>query len=154
MADVLTVEKLMAETETDLPLSPRLSALLKRSTIKVKMLDGGRLGCLYPILPDEVATGNEAGPDLAQRERVWLRGLRPAERIRHRLEVENVKFHVLALVALDPPLTFEQAERFGDEANELYLAILRFSGLVPADPPPGAAAAKPARGKRDGAAGL
>ena len=57
-----------------------------------------------------------------------------ADRIRYRLEVESVKFHVLALTALDPRLTLAQAERFGSAADDLYREILIFSGLVQAPP--------------------
>jgi hypothetical protein len=122
MAELLTLDALMKATETDLPLPDRLATILGRPTIKVKMIDGGRLGCLYPLLPPEVVEGDPK--TLSVRERVWLMAIPPAQRIQYRLEVENVKFHVLAQVALEPRLTFDEAERFGDAVNELYAAVL------------------------------
>jgi hypothetical protein len=133
MSELLMLEALMKATETDLPLSERLAKLLGRRTVKVKVIDGGRLGCLYPLLPPEIVEGDRE--TMGQRERAWMMTLPGPQRVRHRLEVENVKFHVIAIAALEPRLTYEEAERFGDDANDLYQAILRFSGLMPAAAP-------------------
>lgn len=149
MSELLMLDALMKATETELPLSARLAALLGRKVMKVKVIDGGRLGCLYPLLPPEVVEGDRE--TMGQRERAWMMTLPGPQRVRHRLEVENVKFHVIAIAALEPRLTYEEAERFGDDANDLYQAILRFSGLLtPAAAPPAAASdSAPAEVARD-----
>lgn len=133
-SELLMLDKLMNATQTELPLSGRLSTLLGRPTILVKVIDGGRLGCLYPLLPPEVVDGDRK--TMGDRERAWMMTLPGPLRVRHRLEVENVKFHVIAIAALEPRLTYEEAERFGDDANGLYQAILRFSGLLTDVPAP------------------
>jgi hypothetical protein len=138
MAELLTLDAFLKATETELPLSPRLAALLGRPAMRFMGIDSGRFGALFPIMPPEVAATplNKDGkpdptaPTLSERERRWLMTLPAEERIRYRLEVENVRFHVIALTALEPRLTFEQALRLGSDADALYLAVLRFSGLL------------------------
>jgi hypothetical protein len=142
-----TLNGLMAATQTELPLSDRAKALLSRETIIVRTIDSGSHTVLFPLPPDEVigdeppipstlskeereAEAKRRSDAYRAREQHWMRTAPEAERIAYRLALERVKFHTIALAAIEPRLTSEQAERLGDAATDVYIGILRFSGLV------------------------
>lgn len=133
-----TLNGLMAATQTELPLPERARQLLSRDTLLVRMIDRGSLFALHPMAPEEVldappelakATDAEKNRHFQHRLREWLRVAPAEERVAYRLETERVKFRAIALAALAPRMTVEEAERLGDDAEALYVGILEFSGL-------------------------
>ncbi len=129
VSKLLTLDRLMAETEIDVPLPTRAAALLGCDAIRLKAIDGSRFRALFPLIPQEVLEGDPKG--IAERERLWIEQADSETRIAYRLEIEAVKFRALALASLSPRLTYEQAERLGDDMLPVYHALLIFSGLLP-----------------------
>jgi len=134
-----TLNGLLSATQTELPLPERARELLSRPTILVRAIDRGSLGALHPMLPESVIEASAANAKLPAEERdrlfnqlvrEWQRQAPEEERVAYRLGVERVKFRAIALAALDPRLTWQEAERLGDDAEAIYLGLLEFSGLL------------------------
>jgi hypothetical protein len=134
-----TLNGLLSATQTALPLSPRAKELLSRDTILVRSIDASSHQALFPMPPDEVfedpdptakKTPEEQRDALNRREREWLRTAPSDERVEYRLEVQRVQYRTIALAALEPKMTWQEAERLGNDAAEIYFGILEFSGLL------------------------
>jgi len=127
-ARLATLAEILAASETRIPL-PSLSATVgELCSLKVRKLARAEfLLCLPPNPPGSESWDRE---DWAVKEAAWLETL-PSDVIdarRHILADLNVK--VVAMAALDPALTVEQARRLGDDALVAAAAILQFSGIT------------------------
>lgn len=134
-----TLNGLMQATQTEVDLPEALQALLSRKAVVIRRLAASTFRALFPFLPAAVV---EAGPEEAtlsdedrrtrQREREihWLETAPPAERVRYRVDLEQVKFRALALALVEPRMREEEVERLGDEITPVYVRLLEFSGLI------------------------
>ena len=127
-ARLATIAEILAASETQIPL-PGLSASIgEPCSLKVRKLARAEfLLCLPPNPPGSESWDRE---DWAAKEVAWLETLPPdvIEARRRTLAELNVK--VVAMAALEPALTMEQALRLGDDALVAAAEILRFSGIT------------------------
>lgn len=135
MTQILTVEELLAATETTVILPGLSESLGQERSIRVRKI--GRveyLSFLPPLPPGAEAWLPEA---FAERERAWLETLTPEQLEARRAALRDVVYHVVIAASLDPALILEQAKRLGDDAALVAAEILRFSGLLPSPGPSG-----------------
>jgi hypothetical protein len=121
-----TVNGLMRATQVEVELSPELEALLSRKTVIVRRIPPSTFYALFPYVPAEVAMAGPEEATLPPEERRRLQ----AERVRYRVDVEQVKYRALALTLVEPRMTEEEVERLGDEVEPIYRAMLRLSKLL------------------------
>ena len=141
MADsaLATLNGLMTATQAEVELPEPTQALLSRKTVVIRRIPASTFRALFPFLPAAVV---EQGPDeaaltdeerrLRQREREvrWMETAPAAERVKYRLDLEQVKFRALALCLVEPRMTEAEVERLGDEIMPVYIRLLEISGLI------------------------
>ena len=134
-----TLNGLMTATQAEVELPEPTQALLSRKTVVIRRIPASTFRALFPFLPAAVVDG---GPDEAgmtdeerrtrQREREihWMETAPAAERVKYRLDLEQVKFRALALCLVEPRMTEVEVERLGDEIMPIYIRLLEISGLL------------------------
>ena len=144
-----TLNGLMAATQAEVDLPELLQALLHRKTAVVRRIPASTFRALFPFLPAAVVEEEDPKPEDAaltdeqrrvrqverqkrQREREirWMETAPAAERVRYRVDLEQVKFRALALALVDPRMTEAEVERLGDEVEPVYIRLLEISGLL------------------------
>ena len=139
MARLATIDEILAASETEVDL-PALSVTVgEPRTIKVRKLSRAEfLTCLPPNPPGSDSWAKE---DWAAKEEAWLATLDQETLSARRQTIALLNPRVVALCAIDPPLTLEQAQRLGDDALTVAAALLRFSGITAPETPVEAPAA-------------
>lgn len=137
MARRATIEDILATGETELPIPGLLDAQGEPLTIHVRKVHAGERTALQPALPGHLFERLPEDPEareaelLARQER-WLKTLTPEEVTGRRVEAADFCCRIVALAALDPPLTPAQARALGDGVIALANAIIEFSLNHPA----------------------
>ncbi len=129
MAQILTVEELLAATEKAVDI-PALSTLLGERSITVRRIGGAEFLSLLPPDPPGSETWPEAPAERQVREREYLDSLPPEAREARMVALRDVNAQVVSLAAIQPALTPSQARHLGDDAIILAHEILDFSGLL------------------------
>ncbi len=138
MAQLLTVDELLAATEKTLAL-PALSKVLgEERYVTVRRIGGAEFLSLLPPDPPGAETWPEDPAERQVREREYLDALPPEAREARQAALRDVNAQVVALAAIQPTLTPAQARHLGADAMIIAHEILAFSGLLA--PVPGAAA--------------
>jgi hypothetical protein len=93
-----------------------------------------------PMAERELAR-TRANREFAERAERWFESLPPDVRERRETQARDVLYGVVALAALEPRLTLDQARQLGPDAEVAAVSILRASGIlkpapVRAEPPP------------------
>lgn len=131
--DLLTIDELMAATETRVTL-PALSALLGHErAVRVRRI--GRAEYLAHLPAPPPGAHEWPREEWAQREQAWLATLDEATRRSRQAALDDVPAQLVAAACLEPALTVEQARRLGDDATVVAAEVLRFSGLLGASEP-------------------
>ena len=127
MARLATIEEILTASETELAL-PALSASVgEPRSLKVRKLSRAEfLLCLPPSPPGSDSWAKEDWP---AKEETWLATLEPEALDARRRTLAALNARVVSICALDPALTFEQAQRLGDDALTVATELLRFSGI-------------------------
>lgn len=134
-----TLNGLMSATQAEVELPAPTQALLSRKTVIIRRIAASTFRALFPFLPAAVleAEPDEAGlTELERRARLharemhWIETAPAAERVRYRVDLEQVKFRALALALVDPRMTEAEVERLGDEILPVYVRLLEISGLI------------------------
>jgi hypothetical protein len=134
-----TLNGLMTATQAEVELPEPTQALLSRKTVVIRRIPASTFRALFPFLPAAVVVGDpeEAGMTdeerrTRQREREmhWLETAPAAERVKYRVDLEQVKFRALALCLVEPRMTEAEVERLGDEITPVYVRLLEISGLI------------------------
>jgi hypothetical protein len=128
MGRIATIEEILAASETDIAL-PGLSASVgEPRSLKVRKVARAEfLLCLPPSPPGSETWAKE---DWAAKEAVWLETLEPEVLQARRQMLADLNVRLVAIAALDPALSLEQARRLGDDALVAASEILRFSGIT------------------------
>lgn len=102
--------------------------------VKVRAIRKADYAAMIPSPP----LGSETWPeDLETRTRLWrewLEGLPEESRQARTLAASEVTYKVIAIGLVDPKMSAEAARALGDDADEIAVAILRLSGLLPEIP--------------------
>lgn len=134
-----TLNGLMAATQAEVELPEPLQVLLSRKTVTIRRIAASTFRALFPFLPaavveegpgDAALTNEERRVRQREREIHWMETAPAAERVRYRVDLEQVKFRALALTLVDPRMTEAEVERLGDEVEPVYLRLLEISGLL------------------------
>jgi hypothetical protein len=134
---LLTIEELIASSETTLP-CPFLSVEKNRPVgVRVRKIGRAEYISLLPPLPPDlvVAIRDErlTPEDASDRERAWVASLPADIQEVRRAAYCDLNYHLVAIAAIEPKLTVEQARLLGDDAIALGAQILTFSGIVPVE---------------------
>jgi hypothetical protein len=134
-----TLNGLMTATQAEVELPEPTQALLSRKTVVIRRIPASTYRALFPFLPAAVVDGG--GPEEAaltdkerlklqtERELHWLETAPSAERVKYRVDLEQVKFRALALCLVEPRMTEAEVERLGDEIQPVFIRLLEISGL-------------------------
>jgi hypothetical protein len=110
--------------------------------VKIRAIRKADYAAMIPPAPP----GSEAWPeDREARDRLWrewLEGLPEDQRQARTLAAAEVTYKVIAAGLVEPRMTADDARALGDDADEIAVAILRLSGLLPPETPTEAAAAE------------
>ena len=138
-----TLNGLMAATQTEVELPAPAAALLSRKTVIIRRIAGSTFRAMFPPIPAAILEGlppDLAGPErqqaMREREIQWIESAPSAERVRYRVDLEQVKFRALARALVEPRMTEEEVERLGDDITSVYVRLLEFSGLLEPAPAP------------------
>lgn len=139
MAELATLNGLMKATQTEVELPPAAAALLSRSTVTIRRIAGSTFRALFPLIPAAILDGIPADlapverqAEVRARELRWIEEAPSVERVRYRVDLEQVKFRALARCLVEPRMTEEEVERLGDDIWPVYVRLLEFSGLLDA----------------------
>ncbi len=122
MSERLTIEKLLAATQTEVTL-PLLGA-----TILVRRISTPEHRSFLPALPPDAEMWGTQ--QWVERQLAWLQALTEEQRQERRELAALAAYRIVAAAALEPRFTFEEARRLGDDAVEAAFEILKFSGLA------------------------
>jgi hypothetical protein len=135
MAEILTVETLLAISEKTVAL-PGLSKDLGREVaITVRRISGPEYVQCNPDRPPEAEGWPDKGPERAAAAKAWFESLSPAQQEERRRAARDVLYRVVEIASLRPKLTLEQARRLGDDAAVVANEVLRLSGLLEPERP-------------------
>lgn len=130
MAQILTVEELLAWTQKEFPL-PVLAAVPEHERgIIARRIGGAEYLSLLPPDPPGSETWPENPAERRVREQEYLDALPREAREARETALRGVNAQVVALAAIQPTLTPAQARHLGDDAIILAHEILEFSGLL------------------------
>jgi hypothetical protein len=128
---------LMKATQTEVALTPAAAELLHRPAVVIRRIAASTFRALFPIIPRAITDALpsdplEAATALRVREMEWMETAPADERVRYRVDLEQVKVRAVALCLVDPRLSEAEVERLGDDIQPVYLRLLEFSGLMAA----------------------
>lgn len=137
-ASMLTLD-LLERATTALVRVPGASEKTKQEVyVKIRAIRKADYAAMIPPAPP----GSESWPEDRQTRdqlwREWLEGLPEEQRQARTLAASEVTYKVIAAGLVDPKLHAEGIRALGDDADEIAVAILRLSGLLPqevASPP-------------------
>jgi len=140
MARRATVQDIKQTGEKDLVVPGLVDETGEPLTIRVRKVHAGERNALLPQTPAHLFENLPEKPDdrqaeLVARETKWLESLTVDQLDARRLESAEFCYRLLALAALDPVLSVDDARRLGDGALELASQILEFSKNTPAETP-------------------
>jgi hypothetical protein len=108
--------------------------------VRVRRISSSEYTALLPVPPaiaDDwpriAGTGSQLHASREARraaELAWLRGLPAEEQVRVQQEKQDVVYRTIAYAAVRPAMTAEQARLLGNDADWLFLEIMRASKLV------------------------
>ncbi len=125
---ILTIAKLMAASEKTVPLPELSKDTGEDQVIRVRRVGRAEYLSLLPPLPPEAA---EWPPEqFSAHELAWIRSLPPDQGEARRVALRDVLYRTLALAAVEPALTLEQARRLASDGELAAAEVLRFSGLL------------------------
>jgi hypothetical protein len=138
MARRATLQDILETGEKDVVIPGLTDAAGEPLTIRVRKVHAGERQALLPQVPAHLFENLPEKPDdrqaeLMRREVHWLGTLSAAQVDMRRRESSEFCYRLLALAALDPILTVDDARRLGDGALELAGEILEFSKNKPVD---------------------
>ena len=140
MSKIATIEEILAASEKEVELPELSKTVGETRTVKVRKISQPEFRQFLP--PSAPGAETWAKEDFEEKTKIWVAGL-DAETVAHRERLmADLNGRLLAMAALEPKLTFEQAQRLGGDAVVAAAEILRFSGLIaeaPADEAPVAA---------------
>ena len=139
-----TLNGLMKATQAEVELPEPTQVLLSRKTVIIGRIPHSTFRALFPFLPAAVVVPGPDEADLTDAERLvrqreremrWMETADSAERVKYRVDVEQVKFRALALALVEPKMTEAEVTRLGDEIMPVYVRLLEISGIItPAAP--------------------
>jgi hypothetical protein len=134
MARRATVQEIRASGQRELEIPGMTDEVGEALTVLVRKVHAGERMSLMPPLPPSVLQGEPKL--LAERERAWLASLTPEQMEARRAEANEYCYRLVALAALEPQMTVEDARALGDGALVLADEITRFSANEKAAPIP------------------
>lgn len=132
MTKILTVEALLASSEKTVVLPLLSKALGEEQQLRFRRISHAEHLSVLPSDPPD----SEDWPDeeFGARARAWFKSLPPDEQEQRRVQARESIYRIVAIAALEPRLTFEQARMLGDDATVAAAQVLVFSGLAPEAP--------------------
>ena len=135
----LNLTALMEASEKWVPLPLATAAAIAKGAaadyveaVKIRRLARIEYLGMLPPMPPAVAQApkdekpEEAETALAERERLWVETLSPAEREDRENKYREAIYKAIARASLEPVMNVEQAKRLGDDAYVVFAAIREF----------------------------
>jgi hypothetical protein len=144
MARRATAEEIRASGRKELEIPGMVDEAGEPLTVLVRKVHAGERMSLMPPLPASVLQGPPAAASenghepeketaesrqkaLEARERAWLESLTPAQKAERQAEANEYCYRLVALAAIEPEMTPEDARGLGDAALVLADQIQKFS---------------------------
>lgn len=125
---LLTIEMLKKHTEGTVTLPAVSAAAGEDVTLRYRWLGREEYLTLSPPAPPGAENWNKE--EVAERAEAWFNALPPDIQERRRQQARDLLYAVVALAALDPKLTLDQARQLGGDAEIAAVEILRASGIL------------------------
>ena len=133
MARRATVQEIRASGQKELEIPGMVDEAGEPLTVLVRKVHAGERMGLMPPLPQSVLMGEQG--KLMDRERAWLDTLTPEQLDQRRREGNEFCYRLVALAAIEPAMTVEDARALGDGALILADEITKFSSNAQAAEP-------------------
>lgn len=128
MAEILTIEKLVAHSERTVVLPLLSAAIGTEQTVRVRRVSSAEHLSLIP--PDPPEAEEWAAKEYARKFREWFDALPAPQQEARRVAAREATLRLVALAQTAPKITVDQARLLGNDAATVAGAVLEYSGLL------------------------